>query len=61
MWFGSWVRKSFIFGMTFTLGAPLAAHAYSEPSVIEAYVGRQALVPLIKPGWGNFIQFVAIK
>lgn len=55
MWFGSWVRKSFIFGMTFTLGAPLAAHAYSEPSVIEAYVGRQALVPLIKPGWGNFI------
>lgn len=51
----SWIKKSFILGMTFSLAAPLVAHAYGESAVIQSYVGRQSLVPLIKPSWGNFI------
>lgn len=53
--FKRWLKKSFIFGMAVTLGAPTIAQAYGEAAVIQSYVGRQTLVPLIKPSWGNFI------
>ncbi|WII73372.1 L,D-transpeptidase family protein [Bdellovibrio sp. 22V] len=51
----SWIRKSFVLGMSFTLLAPSFSHAYGEAAVIQGYVGRQTTVPLIKPSWGNFI------
>lgn len=50
-----WLQKSFLFGMALSIGAPTLAQAYGEASVIQSYVGRQSLVPLIKPSWGNFI------
>lgn len=53
--FKSWMKRSFIVGMGVTLLAPVVSHAYGEASVIQNYVARQALVPLIKPSWGNFI------
>ncbi|MDG0817853.1 L,D-transpeptidase family protein [Bdellovibrio svalbardensis] len=51
----SLIKKSFIFGMSVTLLAPSLSQAFGEASTIQAYVGRQALVPLIKPSWGRFI------
>lgn len=51
----SWLSKTFIVGMAFSVGLPTVANAFAEPSVIQSYVGRQAVVPLIKPSWGNFI------
>lgn len=51
----SWMKRTFILGMSFSLLAPSFSHAYGEASVIQGYVDRQALVPLIKPSWGNFI------
>ncbi|KYG61628.1 hypothetical protein AZI86_18165 [Bdellovibrio bacteriovorus] len=51
----TWIKRSLIVGMGFGLLAPVVSHAYGEASVIQNYVGRQALVPLIKPSWGNFI------
>lgn len=50
-----WIKKSFVLGMSLTLLAPSFSLGYGEASVIQGYVGRQTLVPLIKPSWGNFI------
>lgn len=55
MMFKSWFGKSFILGMSLTLMAPSFSQAYGEASVIQGYIGRQTLVPLMKPSWGNFI------
>lgn len=50
-----WIKKSFVLGMSLTLLSPSLSLGYGEASVIQGYVGRQTLVPLIKPSWGNFI------
>ncbi len=55
MMFKSFIKKSFVFGMSITMLTPSFSHAFGEASTIQSYVGRQALVPLIKPSWGNFI------
>ena len=49
------VKKSFIFGMSISLMAPSFSYAFGEASTIQAFVGRQSVVPLIKPSWGDFI------
>lgn len=49
------LKKTFVVGMAMAVLAPLAAQAYGEASVIQNYVGRNSLVPMIKPSWGNFI------
>lgn len=51
----TWIKRSFLVGMGFGLLAPVISHAYGEASIIQNYVARQTLVPLIKPSWGNFI------
>lgn len=55
MKFKGWMKRSFIIGLGMTFMSPALSHAFGEASVIQNYVGRQALVPLIKPSWGNFI------
>lgn len=47
--------RSFAMGLVVAVMAPQIGHAYGESSVIESYVNRQALIPMIKPSWGNFI------
>lgn len=55
MTFKHWIKKSLILGMSVSLLAPSFSHAYGESSVIQGYLARQSLVPLIKAPWGNFI------
>lgn len=50
-----WIKKSLVLGLSFCLLSPSFSLGYGEASVIQAYVGRQTLVPLIKPSWGHFI------
>ncbi|MNK38597.1 murein L,D-transpeptidase [compost metagenome] len=49
------IKKSFIIGMAMATLMPAVSQAYGEASVIQGYVERQSLVPMIKPSWGNFI------
>lgn len=51
----SLITRTFVLGMSATFLAPSFSQAFGEASTIQTYVTRQALVPLIKPSWGNFI------
>lgn len=49
-----WVKSSFIMGMSLTVLMPHLAFAHGEET-IRSYVARDAVVPLIKPSWGQFV------
>lgn len=50
-----WLRNSVLMGLGLAMVAPAMSWGYGEASVIQAYVARDATLPLIKPSWGNFI------
>lgn len=50
-----WLRNSVLLGLGLAVIAPGISWGYGEASVIQAYVARDATLPLIKPSWGNFI------
>lgn len=50
-----WIKKSFVVSLLVIQNVPTVAKAYGEASVIQSFITKQSLVPLIKPSWGNFI------
>lgn len=50
----SWIKKSFVLGMSLSFLMPNLANAL-DATAVNGLLNMQSSLPLIKPGWANFI------